>query len=226
MKLSLVSKNHEVADVTSFVLEPEQPVAWQPGQYLHYTFPHPNEDDRGIERWFTISAAPFEKNIRITTRLSDHGSTFKKALSELPVGGQIEAEGPGGKFILDKTAGHPVLIAGGIGVTPYRSMLVQMDHDKEEIDADLLYANRDENFVFLKELEAIAQKHPGLHITKFVGDKKISKADLERFAANGSVFYVSGPEPMVEAYKKMIMEMGVEEERIKTDYFPGYDADH
>jgi ferredoxin-NADP reductase len=79
MKLRLIQKHQELHDVCSFVFEPEEPITWEAGQYMHYNFPHPDTDDRGVERWFTISTAPFEKNIRITTRLAlEKGSSFKK----------------------------------------------------------------------------------------------------------------------------------------------------
>lgn len=228
MKLRLISKKPEISDAYSFYLKPEEPITWAPGQYLHYTFPHPNADERGNERWFTISAAPFEKNVRITTRMfAENKSSFKKALFALNEGDEIEAEGPGGKFTMADDATKHVFISGGIGITPYRSMLVQLDHDDADINVDLLYANRDDNLVFGDELEALAQKHSGLTIKKFIGDRKITDEDLKPYLSDtGTVIYLSGPEPMVESFKDRLTKMGLPEERLKTDYFPGYAADN
>src|SRR5581483_11993537 len=140
MELKLIDKKALFPDVITFIFEPEQPIDFQPGQYMHYYFDHPNVDNRGTERWYTISAPPYEKHITITTRFTkEKGSSFKHALQGLQPGDTIKAEGPGGKFDIGDTSKKPVLVAGGIGITPYHSMLMQMDHDGQQINAELLY---------------------------------------------------------------------------------------
>lgn len=225
MKLKLINVKDEIADAKTFVFRPEEDISWQPGQYMHYFLKHPDADDRGIERWFTISSAPFEKHITITTRLAaEKGSTFKRALNQLTEGDTIEAEGPGGKFILREGGHRHILIAGGIGITPYRSMLAQLDHDDQGINADLLYANRDDHLIFYDELSKYEHKQPNLHIKKFIGGKLIEQPDLEEYAKDSNnVFYLSGPYSMVESYKVLLPTMGVAEDNIMTDFFPGYD---
>ena len=169
MKLKLVSKKSEVPGVCSFIFEPSEPIEWQPGQYMHYLLPQAHPDERGIERWFTISAAPFEQHIMITTRFDgEKVSSFKQTLENMEIGTELESDGPKGSFILQESSGPHVLIAGGIGITPYRSMLAQLAHDGQDKNIVLMYANRDEHFVFGVELEMIAQKMAGLKIKKFV----------------------------------------------------------
>ncbi|HET9722063.1 MAG TPA: FAD-dependent oxidoreductase [Candidatus Saccharimonadales bacterium] len=223
MKLRLLDKRQEINGVESFVFKPESPLNWQPGQYLHYTLPHPEADDRGVERWFTISTAPYEKNIQITTRLDGEiESSFKKALAQLNKGEEIEAEGPGGKFILKEGDVRHILIAGGIGITPYRSMLAQLIHDDKPANAELIYLNRDDSFVFGEELEKYAATDSSFKLTRAV-DKKLTEADFKPLIDDSkTVFYLSGPHGMVEAYENMLKKMGLAEDRIKTDYFPGY----
>jgi ferredoxin-NADP reductase len=227
VKLTLTEVHQEVDNVKTFVFESDQPVDWQPGQYMHYIFPHPSEDDRGEERWFTISAPPFKKNITITTRFTDDkGSSFKKALKDMKIGDTIESDGPKGKFTIEDFNKQYVLVAGGIGVTPYHSMLLQFDHDGKMPDIELLYANRDENFVFGDEFSALEAKYPNLKIHKFVGDRHIQAADLKPYANDQSkIIYLSGPEPMIEDFEKLLQDMGVSEDRLKTDFFPGYPAE-
>lgn len=227
MKLRLINTKQELSDVKTFIFEASEPVAWEAGQYMHYVFPHDGEDDRGHERWFTISSAPYEGHITITTRFApEHSSSFKKALKELQVGQEIEADGPKGKFIMDDPAKKHIFIAGGIGITPYRSMLLQLDHDNKPINVELLYANRDENFVFGDELAALMAKHPSFKIRQFVGERHIEESDLKPYADDPeNNIYVSGPEPMVEAFEEMLKtKLGVPEERVKLDFFPGYPA--
>lgn len=223
MKLKLIERKPRFTDVESFIFEPEQPIDWQAGQYLHYDFPHQNQDERGQERWFTISAPPYEKNIMITTRFTpDRGSSFKHALKDLKIGDTIQADGPKGKFIVDDLSKKHILIAGGIGITPYRAMLLQLDHDGKDINAELLYANRDDDFVFGDELSELEKKHPNFHVHKIV-ERRLNEEDFKPYADDpNSIFYVSGPEPMVENYAELLQNMGVPEERIKTDFFPGY----
>ncbi|HLG91253.1 MAG TPA: FAD-dependent oxidoreductase [Candidatus Saccharimonadales bacterium] len=224
MKLKYVDKEKEVENVYSFIFESSKKVSWQPGQYLHYELPHPDTDDRGIERWFTISAPSYEKNIMLTTRFdSERSSTFKKALQKLEPGQEVEAGEPRGDFLLEPDASRHVLIAGGIGVTPYHSMLLQLDHDGKLLNIDLLYANRDDNFVFDDEFQKLAAKHPEFKIHKFIGNQRITENDLKPYLENESViFYISGPRPMVETYQHLLEDLDVTPERIKTDYFPGY----
>lgn len=99
-----------------------------------------------------------------------------------------------------------------------------MDHDRQDINAELLYANRDDNFVFGDELEALTARHPNFKIHKFIGDHHIEEADLKPYADDQSnIIYVSGPEPMVEAFEETLKEkLKVPEDRVKLDFFPGY----
>jgi ferredoxin-NADP reductase len=227
MKLRLIQRRPEVAGVETFIFEPDEPVQWQPGQYMHYVFPHKEEDDRGHERWFTIAAAPFENHLQITTRFDkEHSSSFKKSLQAMKIGDIIEADGPKGKFVITEPGKKHVLVAGGIGITPYRSMLAQMDQDGQDLKVELLYANRDENFVFGKELERIEKGHQNFHIYKFIGERHIETADLKTYADDpDAIIYLSGPEPMIEKFEETIKEdLKVPEERVKTDFFPGYPA--
>ncbi len=234
--MRLIEKKKEIENVYSFIFEANKKVSWQPGQYLHYELTHPHADDRGAERWFTISAAPFEKHIMLTTRFvpeahperqskgdTEHSSTFKKALFNLEIGQDIKSGEPRGDFLLEPDASRHILIAGGIGITPYRSQLLQLDHDSKQLNADLLYANRDEKFVFGDLFARLEKKHPEFKVIKFVGDQRISQSDVQPYLKDeGTIFYISGPRPMVEAYQHMLETLDVHPERVKTDYFPGY----
>lgn len=225
MKLKFLGKREIQSGVFTFEFEPQEQMDWQPGQYMHYFLKHAGADDRGEERWFTISSAPYEGKVELTTRWSgDKASSFKKAMFALKPGAELEAEGPGGKFVWQEGDHKHVLVSGGIGITPFRSILLQLDHEGKEIDADLLYANRDENYVFGAELDQLAAKHSGLRIKKFTG-KEITIDDLKPFInLPGVLFYLSGPESMVDSFKDQLMAAGVSEESILKDRFPGYSS--
>lgn len=224
-KLTLAHRRRETKDAFSFQFNSAEITKWKPGQYLRFTLEHPCPDSRGCERYFTISSAPFEGHIQITTRFSEKkGSSFKKALHDMPVGGTIDADGLAGDFVVDDPSHRLVFIAGGIGVTPYRAILLALDHARAPINVDLLYANRDEDFPFKAQVDMLVKKHPAFRVHYFAGSKLLDERAIEAAVGESgkAVFYVSGPEPMVEAFEKLLKGMRVPKSRVKADYFPGY----
>lgn len=228
MKLQLIEKKQETPDVISFFFTPSEPLSWKAGQYFHYVLHHEPTDDRGSDRWFTNSAAPYENHVRLTTRITpETGSSFKKKLVTLEPGKNIEISVVEGDFTVDDPSQEHVFIAGGIGVTPFRSILLQLDHDKAPINVTLLYANRDQNVVYKDEFEAIAQKHPNFNIHYIFSPERIDEQKIRALIPDlqKPIFYVSGPEPMVDALGETLKQMDIPEEHIKQDWFPGYPAE-
>lgn len=231
MHLKLVDKKQAVKSVTSFIFEPATTLVWQAGQFLRYHLTNPMADQRGEDRYFTIASSPHEGNIILTTRFvpddsSTPGSTFKKDLQGLQIGDVVEAEGPAGEFIITDPRKEYIFIAGGIGITPFRAILFDLDHHQKPINVTLLYANRDNNIVFKEELEALLPNYPNLQIHYFIDPQRIDEQAIRKsvpdLPAGRQVYYVSGPKPMVEAMEKLLKEMGITEDHIKHDYFPGY----
>jgi ferredoxin-NADP reductase len=228
MKLTFIESKQREGDARTFLFKPESPLTWQAGQYLHYNLPHDDADDRGIERWFTISTAPYEGVIAITTRLnSERSSTFKTALQKLKPGNTIDADTPEGDFVLLDEHRNYIFIAGGIGITPFHSILLEAEHQGKQLHVDLLYANRDQNIVFRDELDKLAEQNPNLKITYIVQPDRLDHDRLVQKiqSIDNPLVYISGPEPMVEALTAEVGEMGVSAENIHSDYFPGYKAD-
>ena len=224
MKLALRATKQEASDIFSFIFVPERPLRWKAGQYLHYILNHPKPDDRGVERYFSIASAPHEKHIMLTTRFAPKGSSFKKALKKLKPGDVIEVCDKGGDFVLDHRRKMFVFIAGGIGITPFRAILLDMDRNKKPLNVQLVYANRNDDFPYRKELEALKKRHPEFRIDYVVGPDRIDEKSIPQLVPDMEepAFYVSGPEPMVESLDKTLKKLGVSKKRIKTDFFPGY----
>ena len=214
--------------VESFIFKPAEPVTWKAGQFFHYVLHHRPTDERGSDRWFTIAAAPAEEVVMITTRFaSDKGSSFKKTFADLKLGDDVEVSYLDGDFVVEDLTREYVFIAGGIGITPFRSILKDLDQKGERPSILLLYANRDENIVYKEELEAFAKNNPNLKIKYVTSPERV---DVEKIKANVSdmqkpLFYVSGPEPMVESLGNALKGAGISENRIKQDWFPGYGAE-
>ncbi|MBI2011263.1 FAD-dependent oxidoreductase [Candidatus Daviesbacteria bacterium] len=232
MKLKLVNKKEETPGVISFYFASEIPINWTAGQFLYYEISDPKPDDRLTRRYFSISSAPFEKLIRLTTKfVPGDGSTFKKDLLNLKIGDLVEARGPSGDFILEDTNEQSsptdkdyVFIAGGIGITPFHSIILDLNYKNLPINITLLYANRDQNILFKNDLEGIAKSHPEFKIYYVLDPQRIDANIIKQYIPDilKPIYYVSGPEPMVEAMEKIVYEMGVPKEQVKRDYFPGY----
>lgn len=226
MKMTLIEERQEEGDVASFLFQPPAGFTWRPGQYLHWSVPHADADDRGVERYFTIASAPHEEHVMLTTRFAaENGSTFKRALRQLAPGDAVEVDGEaGGKFTLDGLEGTHVFVAGGIGITPFRAILVDLDRRGTGPPITLLYANRSAAAPFRSELDAIAARNDWLDIDYVIEPRLVDEAALRAAAdGGGPTYWVSGPKPMVDAIRGVLEGMGVEAERIRQDAFPGYD---
>ena len=228
MKLILAARRKESPGVVSFIFKPQEPLQWKAGQFLHYVLNHESTDDRGSDRWFTIASAPFEKHVMITTHLAaKHGSTFKKTLQALKLGGEIEISDLDGDFIISDPGKEFVFIAGGIGITPFRAILKQAEHDRKKLRVTMLYANRKHVAAYKKEFDAMAKRNRHLRIHYLFHPQRIDKKTVRELVPDlkKPIFYVSGPEPMVESIGHMLRKMGVPATRLKQDWFPGYPAE-
>jgi ferredoxin-NADP reductase len=225
MKFTLSATKQEANDTFSFVFVPEQPLQWKAGQLLRYVLNHPNPDDRRVERFFSIASAPHEKHVMVTTRFAPKSSSFKKALRELRPGDAIEAHDLEGDFVVDDAEKTFVFIAGGIGITPFRAILLDLDYNKKPLSVQLLYANRDNDFPYRKELDTLRTRHPEFRIDYIVSPNRIDEKSIRQLVPDieEPMLYVSGPEPMVESMDEILKKIGVLEERIKNDFFPGYE---
>jgi ferredoxin-NADP reductase len=224
MLLKLTNIKPETGDIVTFIFQPREPLDWRPGQFFLYTMRHPNMDDRHDTRWFTNSAAPFEKHVQITTRFSPRSSSFKKALKQLPIGADIEAEGPDGEFVVTDPNRTYIFVAGGIGITPFRSILAEADHNGLQLNAHLIYANSDNHILFKDELYGFAQRNTQLGIELLTEPTRLTLSHLSHTieSSDNPYVYISGPEPMVEATTVIAKKLGVSGDHIQTDFFPGY----
>lgn len=223
MKLTLVDKRKEAENITTFFFESKEPIVWEAGQFMIYSLPHENEDIRGRQRFFTISSAPFEKTPTISTRIFPNPSSFKKKLNSLKIGEEIFAKGPDGDFVIENVNQKSVFLAGGIGITPYRSIILDLARNRKPMNITLLYSNKTSDFPFKKDFDEVVSRNPTLkiyYLNKRI-DEKIVKEKVPNISS--SVFYVSGPDSMVEETTEILLKMEIKEEKIRQDYFSGYD---
>jgi len=230
----LLQQLHEAENAASFLFEPEAPISYEAGQYLRYTLPHANPDNRGVTRSFTIASFPAEPNIRVTTRLSEPSSSFKRALAHLEPGAVLETSGPFGRFVYSDTATPAVFIAGGIGITPFRSIIGDLAARKIRAKITLLYSNRTADIPFRSFLDGLlpdwSELQPVYTVTQppedWTGPRgRIDASFIERHVDDLAerVFFISGPTALVEAMRRTLSEIGVDPARVKHEAFPGYD---
>lgn len=227
MKLELIEKREESADVFSFIFKPRIPVSWQAGQYVLYKIPHNNPDDRGDTRIFTISSPPYQKNLMLTTRYAfKESSSFKKALFAKQIGDVVEASTVRGKFIVEDINQKFVFIAGGIGITPFYSILLDLEKQNKIKDIILIYSNKKkENIVFRDTLERLAKQFPGLRIIYIFSPRHCDKELIQETVPDiqERIFYLSGPVRLVKSVEEVLRQLSVDKNKIKKDYIPGYD---
>lgn len=235
--LKLKGKVQVASDAYNFLFVSDKKLLFRPGQYMEWTLPVKHADNRGNRRYFTIASSPTENEIEIGIRFSPKSSTFKKELMSLGAGGTIVASQLAGDFTLPKNPQQKlVFIAGGIGATPFRSMVKYLLDRGEKRQIILFYSNRCSADIAYKDIFDIAQKLLGIKVVYTVTDPNLVSTDwkgkmgyinqqmiieevpdyMER------TFYVSGPHTMVTAFKEILKNMGVKKGSIKTDYFPGF----
>lgn len=228
-----IKEKIEVAKGTLLVkfVVPED-INFKPGQYFTVRLiDPPYHDDRGAMRHFSIVNSPNEKGIlSFATRLRE--SAFKKSIAEFPIGTEVEVGSISGDFILpDDTSKPLVFIAGGIGITPFMSMLRFAKEENLDTKITLLYSSKDrESAAFLGELQKIANPNfkPVFTMTedpKWEGEKgRVDTEFIKKYVEDlgSSVFYVAGPPAMTNAIVDALKELGIESSRIRYENFTGY----
>lgn len=208
---------------------------FKPGQFFIITLIDPPfNDEKGAMRHFSIVNSPSEKGIvAMTTRVRP--SAFKKSLQEMPIGSEVEISDNGmGNFVLPEDFSKPiVMLAGGIGITPYMSMLKYIFKEGLPYQVTLIYSNRDqESTAFLNELKRMSKNNHNLKLIltmtqdpNWEGEKRRINAQLIKNYINNvslPLYYIAGPPAMVETIKSSLKETGVSNSNIKSENFSGY----
>lgn len=220
--LTLAAKENLADNVWAFRFTLPQPLTWVPGQFIRVELPHEQPDTEGTKRWFTISSTPHDGYLQITTRITD--TTFKQALHQLAVGDTIKlVEKPDGNFVWREDENPLVLIAGGIGITPFYSMLKARGHSGQAVAAILIYNGRDDKLPFMAEFAEASKRHPELRVHYVIGKQLTARHVAELVPElTSSQVYISGPEPMVESLAAQLERVGVDQSRLHQDFFPNY----
>lgn len=226
MILKVVGNRSEINGCFSLILKKPNGFKFYAGQYLDVELSIDDQDKKGKSRTFTISASPTEDFLMMTTRLGV--SDFKKAMAQLKPGAVITTSHPAGTFIIDETE-SAVFIAGGIGITPFRSMIKYALDKKLSTPITLIYSNSTDDFLFKGELATWKKNLPNLRVIYIqtsrdgrLNAQKLSSMLHSKLYTIHSIYYLAGPPKMVDDFAKMLLNLRVEEVNIRYDRFDGY----
>ena len=243
---------HEGTDVISFKFtkwsddgNPEQNIKrtlnYIAGQFAFFDIGGVYNDPKGPIRHFTLSSSPTEDFIMLSTRIRE--SPYKKKLASLVEGAKVKVKGPQGKFTMkDDYSKSAILLSGGIGVTPFRSMIRYATDKNLPIKIVMFDSNRNlENVLFKSDFDDCVNRNKNLRIIYTIteeendqpvsddwkGEKgRIDKSMLMKYLRDdeltNSLFYICGPPAMVEAMRNLLQSIQIPKEQIKVEEFTGY----
>lgn len=233
-----LNRREEIAEGTmAFYFEKPSGFAFQPGHFGNFSLLDPPEtDDEGNMRSFSIASAPFEEGLMVATRLRD--SAFKRVLKSVPLGTEVKLAAPFGSFTLHEDSRRPaVFLVGGIGITPFRSMILDAVHNQLPHHLALFYSNRrPEDAAFLDDLDQLSEKNSNFKLVATMteienshetwqGERGFIRRDLlDKYVGHlrNPVYYTAGPPGMVKAMRELLLGMGVSQDNLRTEDFAGY----
>src|ERR1039458_6214322 len=236
--LSKLVSRHEVAErTTAFRFEKPSNWTFEAGQSLDMTLCEPPETDaEGNTRTFSMASGPDEDTLIVATRMRD--TAFKRVLKTMPLGSAVKIEGPSGSLTLHNDVTRTaVFLAGGIGITPFRSMVLRAAKEKLTHRIVLFYSNRrPEDAPFLDELQALEKENPNYKLVASMTEMakshrswhgevgQIDREMLLRYLKDAAspIYYVAGPPEMVKGLHKTINGAGVDDDNIRAEEFAGY----
>ena len=236
-KVKLISKEEIAVGTMAFKFEKPTGFIFKAGQTLDWTLINPAYTDaEGNTRTFSIIASSEENYLGFATRMRD--TAFKRTLRMLTAGSEIEFEGPFGSFNLHNDSMKPaVMLAGGIGITPFFSMIKDATSRKLDHHIFLFYSNRKpEDTAFNQELMDLDSQNPNFKLIETMTETEksaqawqgetgyITKDMIGKYIPdlNNVIFYLAGPPSMVLALNEMLQKAGINTDNIKFEEFSGY----
>jgi ferredoxin-NADP reductase len=237
MKARLVATDRVAADTAGFAFEVQAPFSFDAGQTCDLTIATPRyQDDKGSSRTFSIASSPADTpRVLVATRLT--GSAFKRSLLEAPTGFEVELDGPFGSFVLHRNAAKPaVFFAGGIGITPFRSIVKDATERRLPHRMTLFYSNRTpDSTAFLPDIEAWQRQNPHLRLVATVAELAVRESwghdvglmDAAFIAPHvqdwaNAICYLAGPPAYVKAMRAALDQVGADPDNLRTEEFSGY----
>lgn len=235
--VKLLQKRDIAEGTMEFTFERPEGFVYQSGQTVDITLIKPAEtDEEGNSRTFSLVSSPQESVLKIATRMRD--TAFKRILKNMEEGTLVSIDGPFGSFVLHENAARPaVFLSGGIGITPFHSIIRDASERNLPHTLFLFYSNRrPEDAAFLGELQELQEENLNFTLVATMTDMKkstevwkdeqgfINAAMLERHLPKDAspIYYLAGPQGMVTAMRTMLTESGISTDDIRFEEFAGY----
>jgi glycine betaine catabolism B len=234
-KLTLVRIEKMAAGCYDFVFQSDRRPVFKAGQYLDWTLDVRHPDDRGNRRPFTIASAPTDDEVHLGVKFYEGPSAFKRSLLRMKPGDTVYGSQIAGDFTLPKNRDEKLaFIAGGIGVTPFRSMMQEMINVGDNRQVVLLYGNNSVKEIAYADVFDRAERELGIRTVYAVADDENLHTNMHHGFIDVDLikrevpdyhertFYISGPRSMVLRFQDVLKELGITKARIKVDFFPGF----
>ena len=232
----LISKKIVGEGVYDIEFETPKKLNFLPGQYMEWTLGLKRGDDRGNRRYFTLASSPTEEKPLLGIKFYSDPSRFKQEMMDMPIGKEITGGQLAGDFVLPTNPEKKlVFAAGGIGITPFRSMLKYLIDKNEKREITVLYSNRAYEEIVYADVLQEAYDKLGINTLFTLTDQKKIPPDWQGHKGyfggkdiaqavpdyKERTFYISGSHNMVSGFKEALINLGVSRNKIKTDFFPG-----
>lgn len=236
-EVRLVGREEIAVGTMAFHFEKPAGFSFKPGQAIDLILMNPPSTEAASGRHaFSLVSAPFQSTLTIATRLRD--SAFKRALQALPIDSPAGLEGPFGSLTLHSNRERPaVFIAGGIGITPFMSILRQAARDELPQRLILLYSNRrPEDAAFLAELQELERCNRNFRLVATMtemhksslawqGETGLIDRDLVIGVSKdltAPIYYIAGPPSMVADLRQTLARAGINDDDVRSEEFYGY----
>jgi ferredoxin-NADP reductase len=237
-KVSLQANKTLCAGTTAFYFEKPKGFEFEAGQFVNFTLLSPGDTDlEGNTRALSIASAPHEQNLMVATRL--RATAFKRTLHSLLPGAELLLQGPYGSLTLSQNGSRPaVLLAGGIGITPFRSLVWSAAESFSPRRIFLFYSVRvPEEAAYLGELQEM-ERYNGLYklICTVTQPEKVrmpwrgetGRISIEMLSKwipdlGVPIYYIAGPARMVTGMRQLLIGSGISEDDIRAEEFAGYE---
>ena len=234
-KFTLVRVEKMASGCYDFVFNSDRKPVFKAGQYLDWTLNVRNPDNRGNRRSFTIASAPTDTEVHLGVKFYRGPSAFKRSLLNLKPGDAIYGSQIAGSFVLPRDRTEKLaFIAGGIGVTPFRSMMQDMINRRDERSVIMLYGNNSVKEIAYSEVFDRAERELGIKTVYAVAEDAALDTNMHHGFIDAELirrevpdyrnrtFYISGPRSMVLRFQRILKELGITQSRINVDFFPGF----
>ncbi|HZW80848.1 MAG TPA: FAD-dependent oxidoreductase [Candidatus Deferrimicrobiaceae bacterium] len=232
----LIGRTEVAEDTMAFQFEKPKAFVFKAGQFIDLTISRSQGPSQGLTHTLSIASSPCEEDLVVTTRMRN--TVFKQALSTMPIGSEVQIEGPMGSFSLHNNTAKPaVFLAGGIGIAPFLSIVTYATGEQLRHTIFLFYANRrTKDAAFIDNLWKLEGINPSFHFiptfTRMANGNGHRKARTGHISSEmllaeirttrGPIYYVAGPPTMVAGARRTLGEVGLDEDDIRTEEFAGY----